>query len=118
MTVKVLFALFIFLVCLVCVLLAVGVSVTVALKVVVGTLADIFFIPRVLAQALFGWGAPHLPPAPPGRVRQAVTAAFFAFAPAGSVQRTYAFLFVPAAVVLLISVASGLLQLLGMSSRL
>ena len=109
-----LFALFIFLVC---VPLAVGGSVTVALKVVVGALADIFCIPRVLAQALFGWGAPRLPPAPPGRARQAATAAFFAFAPAGSVQRTYAFLFVPAAVVLLISVASGLLQLLGMSSR-
>lgn len=112
------FALFIFLVCVpLAVALAVGGSVTVALKVVVGALADIFSVPRALAQALFGWGAPHLPPAPPGRARQAATAAFFAFAPAGSVQRTYAFLFVPAAVVLLISVASGLLQLLGMSSR-
>ena len=62
-------------------------------------------------------GRPAPAPPPPGARAAAATAAFFAFAPAGSVQRTYAFLFVPAAVVLLISVASGLLQLLGMSSR-
>ena len=108
-----LFALFIFLVC---VPLAVGGSVTVALKVVVGALADIFSSRASSPRPCLG-GAPRACPRPPGRARRAATAAFFAFAPAGSVQRTYAFLFVPAAVVLLISVASGLLQLLGMSSR-
>ena len=97
-------------------LAALGVSAMTVLKTFVGTILNVFLVPRILYQAI-GWGVPFQNRAPPGLARTSARAAVDSLAPMGSAQRTYALIFVPCACIFVCALVSVLLRALGLFHR-